>query len=787
MSLREREGGADDDAEPEDLPNLVRGCILRSTGRQCFLLRAMRLCNVYAGAPGDFGEEDCIMTKKQLALAVAIAALGTSTVWMSNVSAAEKETVHGGGADAVDTYELDPVDVEGQRDEKNTENFVAAEGTVGFLGEKTALETPFTTTNITKETIASFGDPSQPLDSVLSISPSIRPTGSILHNDFQHRGFRANGTSTYVNNVPGMFTQFNAPMYVIERADVISGPNSGLAGTGTQYESTAAGGIVNFTTKRAGAEDLRRLTLTHSGQSMNGVYFDLGHRFGKNKEWGVRLNAEKVHGETAVDGQKVKSAGIFINIDHEDAKSKTNFFTGYRQNQIVGGQRWFKIGAGVTKLPAVPKASRSYSFEGMDKESYGWMMILNHEQKLSSDWKWFVNAGMLKNKLNRNVMYQYSALTILNDNGDFDLSYQRTTTPQRANYIQTGFTGKFETGNANHEMTIAVDRAWRGREAATASPTLNIGTGNIYTGVFHQTGDPRTDYSIGMNNKTSIKGISLVDSITLNKWNMILGVHHHSSNVKAYNLTTGRVSSSVDSSATTPTYTLSYRPTEDITVYASHAEYFDVGTVVSTSYQNAGTILPPFKTKQNELGVKYANKDILYSLAFFDIKQASNIAVNRGAAKDYLEQDGEERHRGIELGIGGRLAPKWSVAAGLAYMQATYERTAKGAKDGRTPDGQPRWNGTLMARYAADDKFSAFARMTYAGAAWTYNQKFKVPSNAVFDVGMNYKTNLGSVPTTFGLTVYNVLNKEYWMASRSDQSLYLSTPRTFALTMAMDI
>ena len=92
-----------------------------------------------------------------------------------------------------------------------------------------------------------------------------------------------------------------------------------------------------------------------------------------------------------------------------------------------------------------------------------------------------------------------------------------------------------------------------------------------------------------------------------------------------------------------------------------------------------------------------------------------------------------------------------------------------------------------MARYAADDKFSAFARMTYAGAAWTYNQKFKVPSNAVFDVGMNYRTNLGSVPTTFGLTVYNVLNKEYWMASRSDQSLYLSTPRTFALTMAMDI
>ena len=60
------------------------------------------------------------MTKRKLALAVAIAALGTNTVWTSVVSAAEKETVHG-GTEVADTYELDPVDVEGQRmdDEKN--------------------------------------------------------------------------------------------------------------------------------------------------------------------------------------------------------------------------------------------------------------------------------------------------------------------------------------------------------------------------------------------------------------------------------------------------------------------------------------------------------------------------------------------------------------------------------------------------------------------------------------------------------------------------------------------
>ena len=454
---------------------------------------------------------------------------------------------------------------------------------------------------------------------------------------------------------------------------------------------------------------------------------------------------------------------------------------------MAGGQRWFKIGSGVTHLPAVPKASRNYAFDGMDKESYGWMAILNHEQKFSEAWKGFVNAGYLKNKLNKNVMYRYSALVIKNDAGDFDLEEQTTTTPQRANYIQMGVNGKLRAGKTEHDLTFAVDRAWREREAAKKGGTVyKLGTGNIYTGVLNQHTAPTTAYEEAMNNKTSIKGISLVDTITINKWDVLLGVHHHAANVKAYDLNTGQVKTSVDSSATTPTYALTYRPTKDTSVYVSHAEYFDVGSVVSSKYKNSGEILPPAKTKQNEFGVKYANRDMLYTLAFFDITQANNIDVMRGADK-YQLQDGEERHRGIEFGVTGKITPKWSLAAGLSYLRATSEKTKGGKNDGRTIDGQPNWNGALMVRYAADEKFSAFGRLSYAGSAWTCNEKFKVPSTAVLDLGMTYRTQIGTTPTTFGLTLYNALDREYWIASRAAESLYLSTPRTSALTMSMDL
>ena len=93
--------------------------------------------------------------------------------------------------------------------QRRSRGFSDTRGSVGFLGNLDSMKTPFTTTNITEESIRSFGDPTQTLDSILAQSPAIRQSGSILHNDFTFRGFRANGTSTYVNGIPGIWTQFH--------------------------------------------------------------------------------------------------------------------------------------------------------------------------------------------------------------------------------------------------------------------------------------------------------------------------------------------------------------------------------------------------------------------------------------------------------------------------------------------------------------------------------------------------------------------------------------------------
>ena len=683
---------------------------------------------------------------------------------------------------ALDQYDIGDMLVTAHRDAG--EAFVAREGTVGILGTQDTMKTPFTVTNITEKTVESFSNPTQPLDSLLAGSPAIRQSGSILHNDFTFRGFRANGTSCYVNGIPGLWTQFNAPTHIIARAEVVAGPNSGLSGTGTHYESDAAGGLVNFVTKRAGEKDFSRFTLSHSGHNLFGGYLDFSYRFGRNRDWGARVNIEKVDGETAVDGQRVKSSSVYVNLDHRDDRSKTNIFTGYRENEIINGQRWFKLASAVTRLPSVPDHSRNYSFVGMDKATYGWVLAINHEQKFNDDWKWFMNFGLLHNKLNKNVMYEYSALTILNDNGDFNINEQSSTTPQKAYYWQAGVHGKVTMGEVVNNLTLAVDRAWRLRDGTRSFTTYHLGTGNIYTGILNQIAPAYSGYESYLSNKTRIAGISFVDSIDYKKLNVILGIHYHKANVDSYSAATGKVSSSSNSSATCPTYAVMYSPTENFAAYMSHAENFNAGTVVGTGYANTGDILPPAKTKQNEIGFKYNNKGLLATLSFFDIEQANNIEVMRGALR-YSLQDGRLRHKGVELGVSGPIGDKWNFSTGISYLDAKYDKTAGGRYDGIIESGRPKWAGSLMLRYDADESFGAFGRVVYTGSAPVLYEKFWAPSYAVVDLGVEYKTKINNLPAKFSLTCYNVFDKSYWMIARGD-NLYLSTPRTLALTMSVD-
>ena len=736
------------------------------------------------------------MTKRKLAFAVALATAGS--VWMGAASAAEK-------TEAMDSYELTPVNVEGQRPAAEEENaLVSSTGGTGFLGTKDVMDVPFRQTNITSKAITQYDDGMNALPNAFLTSPSVRTSGSTLYNDYSIRGFQMNAYQFKINGVPGLLTQMNTPSNFVERIEVISGPAIGIHGT---ESSESAGGSVNLVTKKAeyGKE---RITYkqTINGRGALGEIFDIGKRFGKNEQWGVRVNAENIQGKTAVDREKLTTRDFYVNLDHAGAKSTTNLFAGYRYSKNEEGQRYFAFDGTRAnaytgnRLPDPPSGRKNYSFNGAHFTMSTWTAVLNHEQQLSENWKAFLNAGYSYNLGSSYVMTTASKLFMLNEDGDFQHTLWTNPLAFRNAYAQVGVRGSFDIGQVKNDMALAIDRDWyyvyRGYEQygryGKDVPGYGSVTGSLRDGIrtLVRNYDPATINGPFKSAETIYSGVSVTDTLTYGKASLLLGIHHHSVKATSYSHTSGyKDGTTVSSSANSPTYGIVYKPTEDVSLYANHSQSFDKGTAVSGGYMNAGTVLAPAKTKQNELGVKYRKNGLSAGMSLFQIEQDRTIDVRyAGDPKDTRVMEGKNKLKGVELSVSGQIAPKWTLTGGLMHI-ATEQKTNT-AYNGKSVSGIADWSGMLAAEYTADAKTSAFLRMVYSGKAPIYanaSKQLDVPAYVTFDLGATYKTTLGTVPTTFSLTAYNVLDKRYWMSRPTYNFGIQGYPRSFVLSMQMDI
>ena len=163
------------------------------------------------------------------------------------------------------------------------------------------------------------------------------------------------------------------------------------------------------------------------------------------------------------------------------------------------------------------------------------------------------------------------------------------------------------------------------------------------------------------------------------------------------------------------------------------------------------------------------------------------IDIAQGNDKYLRKADGREKFKGVEWTVNGKLAPKWTVTGGLMYLDAKRTKTKDGANDGRFVDGVADWSGVLGLVYEADDNLDIIGRMNWCGEAQISNPKSpskatKIPSYTTFDLGVKYRTQLGSVPVSLTAMCYNLTNKDYWMGRGSSTTFGLSMPRTFMLS-----
>ena len=121
--------------------------------------------------------------------------------------------------------------------------------------------------------------------------------------------------------------------------------------------------------------------------------------------------------------------------------------------------------------------------------------------------------------------------------------------------------------------------------------------------------------------------------------------------------------------AFSPRVGLVFRPTDNLSIYASYAESFL--PVIGRSFD--GQIFVPERGMQYEVGLKASLFDdrLLATLAYYDLTR-SNIATQDPdpANQGFQVQVGEQRSTGFEFDLVGEILPGWNIIASYAYTDA---------------------------------------------------------------------------------------------------------------------
>lgn len=660
---------------------------------------------------------------------------------------------------------------------------VAQGARLGLLGNTNTMKSPFNVTSYTDKFIrdqqATTG-----VDALI-LDPSVRsshPTGGVV-DSFNIRGFPINEGNNGEFAFEGLYGI--APSYriftdYVERIEVLKGPSAALSGIAP---NGGVGGVINVVPKRAG-EDLTRLTASYGSAARFGGHWDVARRYGEGKEWGVRASGSLRGGDTPIDRQSETTGVGALALDYQGERYRSWLYLIAQTDRFDAPSRPFLMDPMQPNLQ-VPKApdgrlnvTQPWEWSRINDQSVLW----RNEYDVTDQVTLFADVGGSRT----NVERFFGLPTITNSSGDtsskpqfFGLSIDRHT-------YDGGVRARFDTGFVRHAVTFQAsvyhDALYR---RLTDGSTV---ASNIYNPTVAPTqfaneipGRPRLSDS-------QLTGLSIADTMSVldERVLLTLGVRRQGVEGNNYLSNVGTLANSYDKSATTPVVGLVVRPRDNVSLYANYIEGLSRGEVVQRQdVSNFGEVLPPYIAKQYEAGIKVDFGRVATTFSAFEISKASGevLAGRFGATA-------ETQVRGLEFNVFGELMPDVRVLGGVSLLDGTLTKTAIAANVGNTPIGVP----NVQANIGAEWDLPWVRGLTLNGAVIYTGRQFvdaankqPIPDWTRLDLGARYTTAINGRKTTFRANVQNVTGENYWSSVASFGTFFLGAPRTYLLSMTVDM
>lgn len=672
-----------------------------------------------------------------------------------------------GGSLAAESHVLDEVFVYGDRrgDEYGTYvgEYVGQDVSVGILGRKPYDELPLSALSITTNAIEQSARPGSTLLDALTLDPQVTSRGGNAYNDINIRGFYVSPHDYLVDGIPGLMCQSSIPTNFLERIDIISGPATLTNGSSSYGKTTL--GAVDLIPKKASDTPIFGFTETFSGRSTWSETVDIGKRFGHDKEWGVRINADYTKGTTYRKKEKMTTGNIFIDVDYDKDGTRANFFYGHNHVKEKAPDLPLKIGE--FKIPKPPKGSTNFQVSWADYSYTNDFMGLSFEQDFSPHLTWFLKAGYHDEDWYSCFESYYP--TLYDDEGNYNSYIEQVPIRIFRKTLTSGFRSEFDTGIAHHTAVLSADKQWAsGYWGDWAAGYDYVYYGNIYNDSIEQSVKPNVDkIDWGADQKKISKGLSFLDTVEIRKWSILGGIRHQ----------TEEVSGGYNSSAYSPSFGVMYHISPELSVYGNWMRSLIAGRTVPAWYANKGKYLDPVKTTQKEAGFKWNHKKMGATAAVFYVDQ--QLAME-DEATNTLGYNGRQKSKGFALTVFGNPSDKWHILGGFSVTNVSNEG---GTYDGKHLAAVPKWNATLAADYEVNDQLSFNTRLIYNSRAWVDSMNTrKLPSWTRVDLGAKYTWNKDTNPVVLSVDVINVFGHRYWYGA-GNNALYLGTPRTAVVSL----
>ncbi|WP_323152151.1 TonB-dependent siderophore receptor [Stenotrophomonas maltophilia] len=657
---------------------------------------------------------------------------------------------------------------------------VAAGSRVGLLGDKDFMDTPFSTVSYTESFIRDR-QAKDLTDVIAATDPTVFSNGvtGAWSENYAIRGFASNTSDTTFNGLSGMAPYYRTSPEMFERIEVLKGPSALLNG---MPPGGSVGGSVNLVPKRAGELPLLRVSANFASDAQFGTHVDMGRRLGADKQFGIRFNGAYRDGDGVVGKQrkKVQLGSLALDWRGERARVSADLYSA--DDRVDGPARGVGLAPGVA-IPRPPRSDTLINPDWAYVDSQDKGAMLRGELDISDTLMAYLAYGTSKTD------YRYNgsiSAQILNPAGDFTTVIGQLAFDIKKQSGDAGLRGSFYTGSVGHQWAANVTHYQHTQNdyGRRSVPGWDWTT-NLYNPVW----GPAAPFVAPHISHTELKldSIGFADTLAFadERVQLTLGVRRQQVISESFNVATGARTSRYDESATTPAAALLVKATDTVSLYTNYIEGLSQGATAPMTAANAGDVFAPFRTKQQELGLKLDLGRFAHTFSVYEIKRPSSYT---DPVTNIFSFGGEQRNRGVEWGFFGAPMDGVRLLGGVAYVQPKLTRTAGGVNEGRIATAVAQ----RQAKLGVEWDVPTLQGLTLTGNATAMSKQYisadnslSVPGRTLFDVGARYSTTVAGRPLALRASVNNVTNKAYWGMPLLS-SLALGAPRTVLLSATMD-